>query len=169
MIKLAFAGKKGSGKTLLADYCADVHMLEPLSFADPLKMDLVELGINPDRLFTTRDHNSRALMQAYGEAMRDQDKDYWLNRLLDVMHDYETVDADGVTIDDLRYPNEATALKAKGFKLIQIIRDGYEYEPDDHPSENSLNDYTFDYVLVAKNGDKEALYRMIDEIIEELE
>jgi len=169
MIKLAFAGKKGSGKTLLADYCADVHLLEPLSFADPLKMDLVELGISPDRLFTTRDHNSRALMQAYGEAMRDQDKDYWLNRLLDVMHDYEDIAIDGVTIDDMRYPNEADALRAKGFTLIKIIRDGFNHEQDDHPSENSLTDYEFDHVLVAKNGDKEALYRMIDEIIEELE
>jgi len=171
VIKLAFGGKKGSGKTTLSEYCADIHFLEPLSFADALKMNLIEIGLEPDRLFVKRDHNSRALMQAYGEAMRDQDKDYWLDLVISNIRDWEhlTPAIDGIVIDDMRYMNEAVALKADGFVLIKIVRDGYEHEEDFHPSEAGLPDSYYDHILVAKDKDLTALYTMIDEIIEELE
>lgn len=171
MIKLAFGGKKHSGKTTLADYCADVHMLEPISFADALKMNLIEIGIDAERVFEKRDPNSRALMQAYGEAMRDQDKDYWLDIALTNIREWQMPphNIEGIVIDDMRYANEAEALKREGFVLIKIIREGYEHEDDFHPSEAGLPDDVYDHILVAKNKDLTALYTMIDEIIEELE
>jgi hypothetical protein len=171
MIKLAFAGKKQSGKTTLAEYCADIHDLEPFSFADELKMNLVEIGIEPSRVFDKRDPTSRALMQHYGQAMRDQNEDYWLDIMLGKLANLERVQptCEGVTIDDLRYKNEAQALVKAGFTLVKIVREGYNHEVDEHPSEAGLPDAIFDHILVAKDKDTEALFRMIDEIIEEME
>jgi hypothetical protein len=171
MIKLAFGGKKHSGKTTLAEYCTEVHSLEPISFADVLKMNLIEIGVDPDRVFEVRDANSRALMQAYGETMRDQDKDYWLDIVLKNIREWVQYphNIEGIVIDDMRYENEATALKADGFTLIKIVREGYNHEEDFHPSEAGLPDEVYDHILVAKNKDLNALYVMIDEIIEELE
>lgn len=171
MIKLAFAGKKHSGKTTLAEYCADIHELEPFSFADELKMNLAEIGVEPSRLFDKRDPTSRVLMQAYGQAMRDQNEDYWLDIALGKLARLEQTQPTcaGVTFDDLRYKNEAQALVKAGFTLVKIVREGYEHEADEHPSEAGLPDAIFDHILVAKDKDTEALYRMIDEIIEEME
>ena len=169
MIKLAFGGKKHSGKTTLAEYCADIHDLEPLSFADELKMNLVEIGVEPDRLFGKRDANSRALMQAYGEVMRDQDPDYWLKIGVKKVKEFEQAlpQGEGFTFDDMRYANEAEALSKMGFTLIKVVREGYAHEEDNHPSEAGLPDEVYVHILVVKNKDLDSLYRMIDEIIEE--
>ena len=167
MIKIAFAGKKESGKTTLARYCDEEHELDPLSFADSLKMQLTEIGIDPDRLYTKRDPNSRKLMQAYGAAMRDQDEDYWLNILMDII-DSDLSDGVGYTIDDLRHVNEAVELKKRGFTLVKVIREGFDHEPDDHVSENDLMYWVFDYVIRAKNGDTDSMFKQVDAIIKTL-
>ncbi len=173
MIKIAFAGKKESGKTTLAEYCADVHELEAFSFADDLKMNLVELGIKPDRVFgsSNRDANARKLMQAYGQAMRDQDEDYWLDLVMKNMRLWESSGAstEGFVIDDLRYMNEAEALRADGFVLIKVVRGNYKHAPDDHSSEQGLPDQLFDNIIVADDGDLDSLFSQIDTIIEHLE
>lgn len=115
--------------------------------------------------------HSRQLLQHWGGARRAQDPDYWVVQLRDairninkesVMGDAEgdaAVAAGGVTrlviVDDMRYPNEADMLRGLGGVLIRLEvspknrldriqrRDnsGAAALYDEHPSENSLDDY----------------------------
>ena len=65
-------------------------------------------------------------------------------------------------ITDVRYPNEVEAIRAKGGRVIQIVRD--DVESMSHPSENSLNGVTFDTV-VENNGSIEQLFNKAKEIL----
>lgn len=50
-------------------------------------------------------------------------------------------------VTDCRFPNEAAAVKSRGGKIYRIVRPGVG-PANDHPSETSLDDYTFDGILI---------------------
>lgn len=55
-------------------------------------------------------------------------------------------------ITDVRFPNEAEAIKERGGVLIKVERPGMKNN-DPHPSENALNDYSdFDYFVLNDEG-----------------
>ena len=49
-------------------------------------------------------------------------------------------------ITDVRFPNEAQAIKSRGGIIIKVNRDGL-VQTDNHESENSMKDYKFDYTI----------------------
>jgi hypothetical protein len=68
--------------------------------------------------------------------------------------------------DDVRFLNEASFYKDKGFVLIKIVK------PDvpivrTHSSEGELDNYVFDYTIV-NDGTIEELYSKVDSIIEDI-
>lgn len=70
-------------------------------------------------------------------------------------------------ITDLRFPNEANAIKAKDGILIRINRPNNTIETSgiqQHASETALDDYKFDYV-VENDGTIEDLIFKIDKIV----
>lgn len=62
-------------------------------------------------------------------------------------------------IADVRFPNEADAIRRKGGRIIRINKPGLG-PLNDHPSETSLDDYRFDAVLTNR-GDIGMLHRKI--------
>ena len=73
-----------------------------------------------------------------------------------------------IVISDTRFPNEADAIKSLGgiTVVVEKIRiDGKEPPMDLHPSEIALDDYSFDYRILAVKGDIPSLKRQIDDII----
>ena len=64
----------------------------------------------------------------------------------------EVVDMDlpNWIMTDVRFPNEVKAIKDRGGVVIRVNRDSDVV--DDHPSETSLNDYEFDYVIENKGS-----------------
>ena len=117
----------------------------------------------------------RAFMQKLGtDAMRyGLHPDVWVNAL---MSEYKAGPHSGVTRDlrypdwiitDVRFPNEAEAIKEKDGFVIRINRYPQGVSPklmDLHESETALDEWEFDHV-VWNNGTIEDLINQIKEIL----
>jgi hypothetical protein len=124
----------------------------------------------------------REFMQKLGtEAMRDGlHKNVWVNSLFSdyipqrykIMEDVEKLSAEELVIKrqgyayhpswcitDMRFPNEYDAIKSKGGILIRINRPSVPQ--NDHPSETSLDNFKFDYVI-DNNGTLEDFEKKIE-------
>ena len=97
----------------------------------------------------------REFLQTLGtNALRDQlHEDVWINALFSDFNDSDTL-----LITDVRFPNEAEAIKKKGGIVVRVDRG---LSTDEHPSETALDNYEFDYVIPNK-GDKTQL---LEEVI----
>jgi hypothetical protein len=89
----------------------------------------------------------RQFLQTLGtNALRDQlHEDVWINALFS---DFKG--SDTWLITDVRFPNEAEAIKKKGGIVVRVDRG---LSSDEHPSETALDNYEFDYIIPNK-GDK---------------
>lgn len=67
-------------------------------------------------------------------------------------------------ITDVRFPNEADAIKSRGGLLLRVNRDVPTLT---HISETALDNYDFDY-YVDNNGTKEELEKQLIKIVKEL-
>jgi len=85
----------------------------------------------------------RELLQKLGtDALRDNlHYNVWVNALF---ADY-SVHEDWI-ITDVRFPNEAKAIKDRGGKIIRVDRPFYK-PINNHPSEVSLDNWEFDYKI----------------------
>lgn len=99
----------------------------------------------------------RELLQRFAEAIRCQiDEDFWVKSMLATYQNSE----DWI-ISDLRYENEARALKERGAVLVRIHRPRLGY--NDHISEVNLDNYPdFDY-HIDNTGDLKDLYNSVQE------
>jgi hypothetical protein len=94
------------------------------------------------------------LLQRIGQERRAEDPDYWIKRAFVKFKPSTHVGL----ITDVRYVNEAQAIKAKGGYLVNVTRkvEGANYiagdRPADHPSEIDLDGYPFDFYLVNSDG-----------------
>lgn len=95
------------------------------------------------------DGKPRTLLQWWGtDYRRAQDPEYWVKRL------QETLDRDNpeiAVITDVRFPNEAAAIKKMGGYLVKVERTTTpDIDVPAHPSEQSLDGYTgWDFQIQA--------------------
>lgn len=173
---IALSGKRGAGKTVLANYLVKKHGYVKVSFAEELRrisrmlMPFTESDLdNPakkEAKFLDYDWSPREFMIHLGEFMRFHDSDYWVNvaftRLSNEKAKY--------VFDDLRFPNEAKILKDYGALLVRIDR--FESKNPygknlDIESEKALDNHKFDYTVTAQhNGTLEELYNHAKPILE---
>lgn len=119
----------------------------------------------------------RDLLQKLGtDAVRDNvHENAWVNALFaDYIANVGEYDADATTLDrsfrmpkwiitDVRFPNEAQAIKAKGGIIVRINRpkyiglDMYPVTIIPHPSETALDDWEFDYEIGNSGTIKELI------------
>ena len=161
---IGISGKAGHGK----DTAAKLLPVARVAFADALKRDafwtLIQAPLSPYLgVFESMDPRPdpitfinnikhlpvvRAFLQNYGQAMRHAQPDYWIVRL------FRNLDpvAFGYAITDVRYPNEADAIKHRGGIVVRVWRPNFDNdltpEAQAHDSETALDDYPFDAVLV---------------------
>ncbi len=97
-----------------------------------------------------------ALLQRIGQARREENQNYWVDKLM-VQLDHSPYDI--AVITDIRYVNEAKAVKARGGWLINVSRingDGTPFiSPDRDPkhiSEVALDGYNFDFYIRSKSS-----------------
>jgi len=96
------------------------------------------------------------LLQWWGtELRRAQDPNYWVKKTFVAI----PKNADIVMITDVRFPNEADAVKQQGGYTINVQRlreDGQPYysgdRPADHISETALDGYNWDYYIKSKSA-----------------
>lgn len=169
-IIIGFSGKRGTGKTVSANYLKDTYKFKKISFADRLKevakdlMPFTEMHMSPkgkDKPFGNYDFTPREFLIQLGQFMRYYDPDYWVKS--------SGIDnaVGRIVVDDVRFPNEVDYLKRLGAKIIRIKRykklNIYGEDLDD-PSETSLDNYKdFDYTIEdCVNTTLPVLYQQLD-------
>jgi hypothetical protein len=177
---IGIIGKARSGKDTAALYFVRKHAYTRLAFADPLKE--MTLSINPlvptgygvhvrlDALIRdvgweyAKDNypEVRRLLQHTGQSIREHDDNYWVNamdRKLDTAEAWNLP----VVVADVRYPNEAEALRARGFTLVRIVRpERLNGDAALHSSETALNAFEADHVVYNTAGIEDLYTRLAD-------
>ncbi|MFD9629802.1 deoxynucleotide monophosphate kinase family protein [Streptomyces violascens] len=168
---VALMGRARSGKDTVASRLIEEFQFTRVAFADPLRTAALDLdpivgsepagyGPLPIRLSDLVRHcgwegakafpEVRRTLQRLGEAMRTQDTDTWLRLALAKV---DVADTWGlpVVFTDCRHPNEADALRDRGFLLVRVVRPGphgpTSRNERQHISETALDDYPADAVL----------------------
>jgi hypothetical protein len=182
MHNIGLIGKARSGKDTAALALIRERLYTRVAFADALK----EMAISIDPLIPTavdshgriytrlsslirdvgweyaKDHYQevRRVLQHTGQTVRAYDDEFWIRAVRHKLNNAERWNLP-VTVTDVRYPNEANMLRARGFRLVRITRvpplSGYGTE---HDSETALDDYAAD-VTIENNGTVEDLTRAI--------
>jgi len=94
-------------------------------------------------------YTPREVLQYVGtEYIRSTQEDYWLHRAF-----ADIGSASKVLITDLRFLNEADALRSRGGKVVRILRIDKPGAVDDHASEACLEQIKPDLIIGARTGD----------------
>jgi len=178
---IGFTGKAGAGKSTASNYLVEKYGFVKVNFKDALVREMKEnlpdvlqeltlihdgeLG-DLDFLFNTKPPIMRALMQNYGTEIRRKDNsEYWINKWSDSVIELLR-QGKSIVVDDVRFLNEAAAVKSPSGKLIRILRDDV-VSKSTHQSEVEQDLIEVDYTIYGKKGEHETLYRSLDKIIDE--
>jgi len=168
---IGLSGYARSGKDTAADRLVEHHMFTRYSFAAPMKEAMYKLNpiVSSDEIgnFRYKDlvdaygldkskedaPEIRRLLQVFGtEIGRDMfGINFWVDLTLN------SVKEDRVVISDVRFKNEADAIKRIGGQVWRINRSGVG-PVTNHSSETDLDDYNFhniidnDYSVVDLNN-----------------
>lgn len=124
-------------------------------------------GFSPDRI---KNYTVRQFLQYIGtDLLRNQlHEDVHINALFAEYKNNDSFEPNSKwIITDVRFPNEAEAIKKRGGFLIRVNNPEYKPYENEHYSETALDDYDgFDVII---NNDKklgiENLYKTVSEII----
>jgi hypothetical protein len=125
------------------------HIITPLDWVKP--------DPNPEisSLFPYGKHPK--LLQWWGTEYRRENfgENYWVDKMFASI----PINLDIALISDVRFPNEADAIKQRGGYCVnvqRICKDGSRYystdRPADHPSETALDNYNWDFRLSNPDG-----------------
>lgn len=160
----------GSGKTTVAEELEVNYGFEIVRFADTLKSMTKALfmaaGLTPDvaaqliadpelkeqRLPLFGNKSPRHIMQTlggdWGRGLISET--LWVDLTMATVRQLRE-QGFPVVIDDMRYPNEADAVRAAGGRVVHVVRPEATITVA-HASEGALNDYPHDYVLQNDGG-----------------
>ena len=143
---IGLAGRKGSGKSTVAEILKEKYGYRRLSFATPLKDMIMAMGVTEDEIFNLDlkekpierfgGRSPRELLQLLGtEFARNMVcQDVWVKAV-----EARIESNDQIVIDDVRFPNEAEMIREKGGKIIRVTRMGQELGMiDTHASEAGI-------------------------------
>lgn len=118
-----------------------------------------------------KDDEGRTLLQYVGtDIIRENNPNYWVNFLIEILDMFKN-EWDYVLIPDCRFPNEVDIFKEKDFNVtsLKITRPNFKNnltdEQNNHPSEISMDNYTFDYELTNDNNYRNEVAKFLEEVI----
>jgi hypothetical protein len=173
---IGLSGWARAGKDTAADHLVADYGYTKMSFADPMREALIRLnplihiGGHVAHLapivektgwedLKTISSDIRPLLQRFGtEVGREMfGENFWVDAAID-----RIPDGGKVVFADVRFPNEADAIRELGGFVIRVERDGFG-PANDHISEHALDNYDFDGRLF-NNGTIEDLNKLVDVI-----
>jgi Domain of unknown function (DUF4406) len=173
---IGLSGYARSGKDTVADSLVSNYGYTKMSFADPMKKALLTLDPNIDfgegRAYLSQaikvgwdelKSNSseiRPLLQKLGtEVGRNMwGEDFWVNAAIN-----NIPDGSKIVFADVRFPNEADAIKSLGGSVWRVERPGVG-PANSHVSETALDEYSFNGTI-DNSGSIENLEIAIKNII----
>lgn len=174
---VGISGKRGTGKTTAAQWMVKNHKFKQVSFAKDLK-DIAKslfpftendltIPAKKEGLYKGHDWTPRDFLIHLGEFMRFHEPNYWLDRAMTNCKDQVK---NNYVFDDVRYKNEAEAIKKLGGVILRIERypKFNPYGKDlDTPSETEMDDFVFDFTVERMwNIELESLYRQVDAFVD---
>jgi hypothetical protein len=174
---IAFFGPKGCGKSTAAKYLTDRRSFVGHKFAATLKNMLYELGIGREHIEgqlketpcdllcgKTPRHAMQTLGTQWGRELIGDN--FWVGiwskdvqTLFKRHHD--------VVTDDLRFPNEADAVRKLGGTIVRLYGRN-DAHGDKHESEGHYDKLQFDYVI-HNRGTIMDLHSAIEELLHDLD
>jgi hypothetical protein len=144
-LRIAFSGKAGSGKDYSCDHMISILGGTKMAFADALVGGCKALH----HFYGLGYEKDRELLQHVGDWARRRDENVFIRNLVDRLC---LSPDDNVFVSDVRFRNEAIALRAMGFALVRINppqgKAGQE-KWQVHKSEIDLDDWDgFDFSIV---------------------
>lgn len=173
-IIIGLIGIAGSGKTLVARHLVERHGFVRQRFAGPLKeMIKVGLGLTNEQLDGTGKNDPiawaggctpRHMMQTLGTewGRRMIHSDIWINRWRFIV---ESESSDLIVVDDVRFPNEAAALRDVGGKLWRVYRPGLA--TSSHASERAQAQISED-ILINNATSIAEMIRSVDAVVNQI-
>ena len=151
---IGLSGYAQSGKDTVADYLMAEHGFIRRAFADNIRRMLYDvnpmIGHEPLQVKVDvdgwdkakQDPIVRRMLQVLGVSARENiHQDVWINAALD------RVLNDRIVITDVRFINEAEAIRNRGGEIWRVVRPGVN-AVNSHVSETQLDNYKFDQYLV---------------------
>lgn len=170
---IGLTGYKGSGKSVVARRLSQHHGFVRRPFAYPLKAMVAALGVPAEILDGDDEAKSRPLACLGGRSARYalqklgtewgrsiMGESFWTDRWKDGATTYPDIVA-----DDVRFPNEAYAIRDLGGVIIRVNR-RQEVPQDTHASENP--DAIPYNVMLYNDGTVEELHAQVDGLIGQL-
>lgn len=153
---VGISGKRGSGKTTLAELLKRNHNWNHLSLAMPLKeLCRREFGLSVAQtdgeakespIPHLDNQTPRSIMIHIGKAYRQVNKNFWVNKMETKLRPHIVN-----VISDVRFKNEADWIKDRGGHVIRIERGEAMYQGEiNDPSETELDTYDFHCTLPAE-------------------
>lgn len=167
MILLALTGSATSGKGLVARRLVQTHGFTATRFAEPIKRMLsVGLGLSEEQLDGDQKHapipefgglTPRHLMQTLGTewGRRMVHSDVWISAWRKNAGSLPEL----VVVDDLRFPNEAMAIREMGGVIWRVVRPGVPVL--DHASERAIREISVDGTI-QNTSTISALFQTVD-------
>tara|TARA_A100001011_G_scaffold400701_2_gene517733 strand:- start:370 stop:930 length:561 start_codon:yes stop_codon:yes gene_type:complete len=161
-MKIAFAGKMGTGKTSATNFLSSIYTDSfNTSFAEPI-YDILNYA---QKVTNQSKKKDRLFLQFIGtEWGRNIDQNLWINLLLDRTKNF----SNHCFISDLRFSNEFKFLKENGWICVLIERDNTEYNSIleerigngnvNHSSENDLTNIPrkdWDFIIENNGSERE--------------
>lgn len=159
---IGLSGKAGAGKDTLGAKLIHICGFERAAFADPLKRACRDVfGLTSAQLYGAEketldpywQRTPRDLLQRVGVALREAvAPDVWVKA---TMRELATRPHAEWVITDVRFPNEADAVKAAGGYVVRIERPGAALlagAAAAHVSETALDGYAFDAKVINDGG-----------------
>ena len=145
---IGLIGNKRVGKTTFADYLVKEYKFDTIAFADPIKEGakvmffLTEEQVNGELKEVVDKRyglTPRQILQKLGTdgCRKVFGQDIWVNVLKIALG--KTKDTDNIIVSDIRFPNEALAVKEMGGHLIKIIKSDLPINKDSHISEQLID------------------------------
>ena len=164
---IIISGKAGSGKDTVANFMKEIlekrgKRVLIIHYADAVKWVLRDF-FNWDG---KKDAVGRTLLQRIGtDVVRAQFPNYWTGIVVGLLKAFEPYsDFDVALVPDARFPNEVdialdtldncvcVRIERRNADGSEWINDKLTEEQRNHPSETSLDDYGFDYIIHNDEG-----------------
>lgn len=178
-MKIAIVGKMRSGKDTVGSLIENYGDFHKMALADGIT------GIIKDYFpEAMKDGKPRKHYQHIGSALRELDKDVWVNYLHRRIHEIRDLDfmlgreETDIMITDCRFVNEADYLRKQGFILIKVVAtdeirlkrlqksdEQTTLEQMNHKTEAQIDLITPDY-YIYNNGTLEELDKKVDEAMQ---
>jgi hypothetical protein len=163
---IGITGYKKSGKTTVAEQLRLLALPAcsyHINFADAVKNEVcVAFRISREYLEAHKD-NYRLILQGVGTDVgrKLRGETYWIQKWLETLNKLPLPLPELIVCSDLRFLNEAEAIRQLGGKIIRVYRQGTG--SDGHASETELDRIECDYELV-NNGSLDDLRNKLKQI-----